>query len=133
MNDHQDEEEREEADEHDATFLTAQPSTLGGGKMRQYQLEGLNWMIRLQENGVNGILADEVSYNLFVLSAIYCLLQFRMQWCDFCWFILTHFSSSFKFITQTSDIQIQMGLGKVRAGDDFEAFYPFLPPFNFFC
>mmetsp|Transcript_24578 Transcript_24578/g.50608 ORF Transcript_24578/g.50608 Transcript_24578/m.50608 type:complete len:1255 (-) Transcript_24578:97-3861(-) len=28
--------------------------------MRQYQLEGLNWMIRLQENGVNGILADEM-------------------------------------------------------------------------
>ena len=61
VNDYQDDEEREEADEHDATFLTAQPSTLGGGKMRQYQLEGLNWMIRLQENGVNGILADEVS------------------------------------------------------------------------
>ena len=68
VNDYQDEEEREEADEHDATFLTAQPSTLGGGKMRQYQLEGLNWMIRLQENGVNGILADEVSeIHIFVL------------------------------------------------------------------
>ncbi len=71
VNDHQDEEEREEADEHDATFLTAQPSTLGGGKMRQYQLEGLNWMIRLQENGVNGILADEVSTDSFVLLAWY--------------------------------------------------------------
>ena len=54
------EEECEEADEHEATFLTAQPPTLGHGKMRQYQLEGLNWMIRLQENGVNGILADEM-------------------------------------------------------------------------
>ncbi|GMH92811.1 hypothetical protein TL16_g12458, partial [Triparma laevis f. inornata] len=29
-------------------------------KMRPYQLEGLNWMIRLQEHGVNGILADEM-------------------------------------------------------------------------
>lgn len=55
------EEELEEADEHQATFLTSQPTTLGFGKMREYQLEGLNWMIRLQENGVNGILADEVS------------------------------------------------------------------------
>ena len=27
---------------------------------RSYQLEGLNWMIRLQENGINGILADEM-------------------------------------------------------------------------
>jgi DNA-binding domain/HMG-box domain len=47
-----------EADEHDATFLTNQPTTLGFGQMRDYQLEGLNWMIGLQENGVNGILAD---------------------------------------------------------------------------
>ena len=50
----------EEVDEHEATFLTEQPTTLGFGKMRQYQLEGLNWMVRLQENGVNGILADEM-------------------------------------------------------------------------
>ena len=47
-------EELEEADEHEATYLTAQPTTLAFGKMREYQLEGLNWMIRLQENGVNG-------------------------------------------------------------------------------
>ena len=52
--------ELEEGDEHEATFLTTQPSTLGFGTMRPYQLEGLNWMIRLQENGVNGILADEM-------------------------------------------------------------------------
>lgn len=57
----QDDDDLEEADGRQAAFLTAQPTTLGFGKMRQYQLEGLNWMIRLQENGVNGILADEVS------------------------------------------------------------------------
>jgi SWI/SNF-related matrix-associated actin-dependent regulator of chromatin subfamily A member 5 len=55
-----DDDDLEEADTHQATFLISQPTTLGFGKMRQYQLEGLNWMIRLQENGVNGILADEV-------------------------------------------------------------------------
>jgi hypothetical protein len=27
---------------------------------RYYQLDGLNWMIRLEENGINGILADEM-------------------------------------------------------------------------
>jgi SWI/SNF-related matrix-associated actin-dependent regulator of chromatin subfamily A member 5 len=61
-NEEEQEQDREEADEHEATYLTSQPSTLGDGKgkMRQYQLEGLNWMIRLQENGVNGILADEM-------------------------------------------------------------------------
>jgi SNF2 family DNA or RNA helicase len=50
----------EEADEHEAVFLSKQPSTLAHGQMRDYQLEGLNWMIRLQEYGVNGILADEM-------------------------------------------------------------------------
>ena len=40
---------------------------------RSYQLEGLNWMIRLQENGINGILADEMglgkhSYNSSLLT-----------------------------------------------------------------
>ena len=28
--------------------------------MRDYQIRGLNWMISLYENGINGILADEM-------------------------------------------------------------------------
>jgi len=31
--------------------------------MRDYQLAGLNWLIRLYENGINGILADEMVNN----------------------------------------------------------------------
>lgn len=31
-----------------------------GGTMRPYQLQGLNWMISLHHNGLNGILADEM-------------------------------------------------------------------------
>lgn len=31
-----------------------------GGKMRDYQLGGLNWMVALHHNGINGILADEM-------------------------------------------------------------------------
>ena len=30
------------------------------GEMRDYQIRGLNWMIGLFENGINGILADEM-------------------------------------------------------------------------
>lgn len=30
------------------------------GKMRDYQIRGLNWLISLYENGINGILADEM-------------------------------------------------------------------------
>ena len=40
-------------------FLTSQPSNIQG-QMRPYQLAGLNWMIRLRHNGLNGILADEM-------------------------------------------------------------------------
>jgi SWI/SNF-related matrix-associated actin-dependent regulator of chromatin subfamily A member 5 len=29
--------------------------------MRSYQLQGLNWMISLHHNGLNGILADEMA------------------------------------------------------------------------
>lgn len=69
----------EEADEHDATFLTQQPTTLAFGKMRPYQLEGLNWMIRLQEHGVNGILADEMGLGktLQSISVLVYMLEYR--------------------------------------------------------
>ncbi|CAI7837625.1 unnamed protein product, partial [Closterium sp. NIES-54] len=40
--------------------LPVPPSPGIQGKMRDYQLAGLNWMIRLYENGINGILADEM-------------------------------------------------------------------------
>jgi SNF2 family DNA or RNA helicase len=30
------------------------------GVMRSYQLQGLNWMVSLYHNGLNGILADEM-------------------------------------------------------------------------
>ena len=37
-----------------------QPSNLTGGKLLPYQLEGLQWLLSLWENGLSGILADEV-------------------------------------------------------------------------
>ncbi|CEG46649.1 imitation switch isoform alias nucleosome remodeling factor 140 kda subunit [Plasmopara halstedii] len=42
------------------TRVTQQPSNIKFGTMKPYQLEGLNWMIRLHDSGVNGILADEM-------------------------------------------------------------------------
>jgi ATP-dependent DNA helicase len=39
---------------------TQQPSLVTGGKMRTYQLEGLEWMKTLWMNGLCGILADEM-------------------------------------------------------------------------
>jgi SWI/SNF-related matrix-associated actin-dependent regulator of chromatin subfamily A member 5 len=40
--------------------LSSQPSVIKFGKMREYQLQGLNWLIHLYDNGINGILADEM-------------------------------------------------------------------------
>lgn len=77
--DEKDSEDLDQAGENDAVFLTSQPSTLGFGKMRAYQLEGLNWMIRLQENGVNGILADEMGLGktLQSISILVYMLEYR--------------------------------------------------------
>ncbi len=35
------------------------------GLMRSYQIQGLNWMVSLHHNGLNGILADEMVLILF--------------------------------------------------------------------
>ncbi|KAG8658721.1 probable ATP-dependent DNA helicase CHR12 isoform X2 [Manihot esculenta] len=40
--------------------VTEQPSILQGGQLRSYQLEGLQWMLSLFNNNLNGILADEM-------------------------------------------------------------------------
>ncbi|KAK4487693.1 hypothetical protein RD792_005645, partial [Penstemon davidsonii] len=40
--------------------VTEQPNMLQGGELRQYQLEGLQWMLSLFNNNLNGILADEM-------------------------------------------------------------------------
>ncbi|KAL3380287.1 hypothetical protein AABB24_000759 [Solanum stoloniferum] len=60
------------------TRLLAQPSCIQG-KMRDYQLAGLNWMIRLYENGINGILADEMGLGktLQTISLLAYLHEFR--------------------------------------------------------
>ncbi|KAG5236531.1 ATP-dependent DNA helicase [Salix suchowensis] len=40
--------------------VTEQPYILKGGQLRSYQLEGLQWMLSLFNNNLNGILADEM-------------------------------------------------------------------------
>lgn len=42
------------------------------GDMRDYQIRGLNWMISLYENGINGILADEM--------VIFCWYMCRLKY-----------------------------------------------------
>jgi SWI/SNF-related matrix-associated actin-dependent regulator of chromatin subfamily A member 5 len=47
--------------------LSQQPSVIKNGIMREYQMQGLNWLIHLYDNGINGILADEMVRPLALL------------------------------------------------------------------
>lgn len=50
-----------------STLLQLIFSDIKNGEMRDYQVRGLNWMISLYENGINGILADEMVCSVFDL------------------------------------------------------------------
>lgn len=52
--------EEESAVDSSIPILAEQPPILTGAKLRDYQMEGLNWLIRLYHKGLNGILADEM-------------------------------------------------------------------------
>ena len=54
-----DELEDDESAQPHFTRLATQPASVVG-EMRDYQLEALNWLIRLHEQNINGILADEM-------------------------------------------------------------------------
>lgn len=61
--------------------LTVQPSCLKNGTLREYQLEGLNWLVRLYNNGISGILADEMGLGKTVqtVSMIGYLTEFKVR------------------------------------------------------
>lgn len=67
------------------------------GKMRDYQVRGLNWLISLYENGINGILADEM-VSTFSRFYLFMELNYRyfyrviMFFC-FCFFFIHVFFS----------------------------------------
>ena len=42
------------------TIFRESPAFIQGGEMRDYQVQGLNWLVSLHENGISGILADEM-------------------------------------------------------------------------
>ncbi|KAG0269304.1 hypothetical protein DFQ27_003988 [Actinomortierella ambigua] len=44
----------------DSFMFTESPAYIKNGTLRDYQIQGLNWMVSLHRNGINGILADEM-------------------------------------------------------------------------
>ena len=66
-----------------STHLSVQPSSIVA-PMRDYQLEGLNWLISLHEGGLNGILADEMGLGktLQVRACVRACGIRGMKWCS---------------------------------------------------
>ncbi len=56
-----------------------QPKTLIGGKLKPYQIEGLEWLVSLFNNNLNGILADEMGLGKTIqtLSLITYLVEVK--------------------------------------------------------
>lgn len=48
--------------------LDKQPATLTGGTLKDYQIEGLNWLYKLYQARLNGILADEMGLGKTIQS-----------------------------------------------------------------
>ncbi|GAB2266211.1 hypothetical protein Dimus_001232 [Dionaea muscipula] len=56
--------------------ITEQPAGLRGGKLREYQMNGLRWLVSLYNNHLNGILADEMGLGKTVqVIALICYLM----------------------------------------------------------
>lgn len=45
-----------QTNEEEAAPVFQQPSLVTGAKLKKYQLEGLQWMVSLDQNGISGIL-----------------------------------------------------------------------------
>lgn len=76
----EDEELLKEGDDEDEAFVFHEsPPYVKGGTMRDYQIQGLNWMISLYQNGINGILADEMGLGktLQTISFLGWLREFK--------------------------------------------------------
>ncbi|KAJ3550827.1 hypothetical protein NMY22_g187 [Coprinellus aureogranulatus] len=52
--------ETADPDDEDQPYVFETSPSFINGTMRPYQLQGLNWMVSLHHNGLNGILADEM-------------------------------------------------------------------------
>ncbi|KAK4123860.1 hypothetical protein N657DRAFT_573407 [Parathielavia appendiculata] len=61
--------------------VTQQASILVGGTLKEYQLKGLQWMLSLYNNNLNGILADEMGLGKTIqtISLITYLIEKKQQ------------------------------------------------------
>jgi ATP-dependent helicase STH1/SNF2 len=50
--------------------VTTQPAMLSGGDLKDYQMKGLDWLVSLYNNKLNGILADEMGLGMLVFVLV---------------------------------------------------------------
>ncbi|KAL4069226.1 SNF2 family N-terminal domain-containing protein, partial [Scleroderma citrinum] len=62
--------------------ISKQPTLLRGGTLKDYQLKGLQWMVSLYNNKLNGILADEMGLGKTIqtISLVAFLIETKKQW-----------------------------------------------------
>jgi SWI/SNF-related matrix-associated actin-dependent regulator of chromatin subfamily A member 5 len=70
----------EEMIESDDTVITSQPTLIQNCTMRNYQIEGLDWMAQLVRNNMNGILADEMGLGKTLQSISLLALAKERGW-----------------------------------------------------
>lgn len=61
--------------------ITEQPELLEGGELKQYQMVGLQWLVSLYNNKLNGILADEMGLGKTIqtIALITYLMEKKMN------------------------------------------------------
>ncbi|GAU95990.1 hypothetical protein RvY_07501 [Ramazzottius varieornatus] len=59
--------------------INVQPTILTGGSLKEYQIKGLEWLVSLYNNSLNGILADEMGLGKTIqtISLITYLIEFK--------------------------------------------------------
>jgi SNF2 family DNA or RNA helicase len=64
---------------HRKTEKVSQPTMLKGGDLKEYQMGGLQWMVSLYNNNLNGILADEMGLGKTIqtIALISYLIEFK--------------------------------------------------------
>jgi ATP-dependent helicase STH1/SNF2 len=65
--------------------IKKQPSILEGGELKNYQLIGLQWLVSLYNNNLNGILADEMGLGKTIqtISLLSYLIEFKKNYGPF--------------------------------------------------
>jgi ATP-dependent DNA helicase len=57
-----------------------QPALVTGAKLKNYQLEGLQWMVSLDQNGISGILGEKIVSLVLMVSCTYTTSSQLTKW-----------------------------------------------------